>query len=210
MKDDPHWVDVSRLMQEGLVPAIQPFLGTPQVGKYIERLNRILQIKDVDLHVEEVTGEDKTTAVVVDIFNQVNSGGTKLSEGDLALARLCVDWPEAKDRIREQLEYWRSAGFHFRPEWLLRNVTAIVTGQAFFSALRTQGTHELQEGLAQAERAINHVLNLVSARLGLDHDRVLGGRYAFPAMTRFVVQRNYHLDAAEQGKLLYWYVHSFL
>ena len=35
---------------------------------------------------EEVTGADKTIDVVVDIFNRVNSGGTKLSKGDSALA----------------------------------------------------------------------------------------------------------------------------
>lgn len=46
---------------------------------YIQRLAAIDGIKDVDLHVEEVKGEDKTVDVVVDIFNQVNSGGTKLS-----------------------------------------------------------------------------------------------------------------------------------
>ena len=37
------------------------------------------------LSYEEVVGEDKTVDVVVDIFNRVNSGGTKLSQGDLAL-----------------------------------------------------------------------------------------------------------------------------
>jgi hypothetical protein len=41
-----------------------------------------------------VTGADKTLDVVVDIFNRVNSGGTKLSKGDLALAKICADWPE--------------------------------------------------------------------------------------------------------------------
>ena len=46
---------------------------------------------DIDLHIEEVTGQDKTLDVVVDIFNQVNSGGTKLSKGDLALAKICAD-----------------------------------------------------------------------------------------------------------------------
>ena len=30
---------------------------------------------------EEVTGGDKTVDVVVDIFNRVNSGGTKLVKG---------------------------------------------------------------------------------------------------------------------------------
>ena len=28
--------------------------------------------------------------VVVDVFNRVNSGGTKLSKGDLALAKICA------------------------------------------------------------------------------------------------------------------------
>ncbi|HUM69358.1 MAG TPA: hypothetical protein PLK31_10985, partial [Chloroflexota bacterium] len=42
-------------------------------------------------------------------------------------------------------------------------------------------------------------------------DRVLGGRYAFPIMTRYITQNGGHFrDAQERDKLLYWYVHSFL
>jgi hypothetical protein len=45
----------------------------------------------------------------------------------------------------------------------------------------------------------------------LDHDRVLGGRYAFPVMSRYVTLRGGKLhDAREQDQLLYWYIHSFL
>jgi hypothetical protein len=43
------------------------------------------RLEGMDLHIEEVTGADKSLDVVVDIFNRVNSGGTKLSKGDLAL-----------------------------------------------------------------------------------------------------------------------------
>lgn len=52
---------------------------------------------------------------------------------------------------------------------------------------------------------------MLAGRLGLDHDRVLGGRYALPVMSRYVFQRGDKLkDAREQDKLLYWYIHSFL
>ena len=37
-------------------------------GEFIGRLNNILGIREVDLHVEEVTGAEKTIDVVVDIF----------------------------------------------------------------------------------------------------------------------------------------------
>jgi hypothetical protein len=103
MKDDPLWIDVTELMQKR-TPAWassspgcrrNPELG-PKVGEYVGGGSAACSASPTcDLHVEEVTGADKTLDVVVDIFNRVNSGGTKLSKGDLALAKICADWPEA-------------------------------------------------------------------------------------------------------------------
>ena len=44
---------------------------------------------------------------------------------------------------------------------------------------------------------------------GLDHDRVLFGRYALPIMAHYVDKRGGHLaDATERDRLLYWYFQS--
>ena len=52
---------------------------------------------------------------------------------------------------------------------------------------------------------------MISSRLGLDHDRVLGSRYSLPLLSRYLMQRGGHLnDYIERDKLLYWYVHTFL
>ena len=88
-----------------------------------------------DFHEEKITGEDKTVDVVVDIFNRVNSGGTKLSKGDLALAKKCAHWPEARAAMRSHLEVWQKEGFAFSLDWLLRNTTAVATGRAEFASL---------------------------------------------------------------------------
>ena len=53
-----------------------------------------------NFHVEVVTVADKTIDVVVDIFNRVNSGGTKLSQGDLALAKICGSWPDGREHMQ--------------------------------------------------------------------------------------------------------------
>lgn len=140
--------------------------------------------------------EDKTVDVVVKIFNRVNSGGTKLSKGDLALAKICAAWPETRREMKKALAAWERAGFFFNLEWLLRNITAIMTGEAFFSALRKVSPDEFCAGLAQAQNATNYLLNMISCRLGLDHDRVLGGRYAFPSMSRYLVLRGGRLRDA--------------
>jgi very-short-patch-repair endonuclease len=130
MKDNPLWVDVTALMQAGIGPFTQRLLAAPdllpRLNTYINRLSAVVTIKDVDLHIEEVSGEDKTVDVVVDIFNRVNSGGTKLSKGDLALAKVCAEWPQARDAMKQRLAKWKAAGFDFRLEWLLRVINAIV------------------------------------------------------------------------------------
>lgn len=59
--------------------------------------------------------EDKTVDVVVKIFNRVNSGGTKLSKGDLALAKICAAWPETRREMKKALAAWERAGFFLQP-----------------------------------------------------------------------------------------------
>lgn len=215
MRDNPLWINVTELMQKGAGEAIRELVAVPQFQsnftEYIDRLNMVDGIKHVDLHIEEVTGEEKTVDVVVDIFNRVNSGGTKLSKGDLALAKICASWPEARDEMKKRLDKWTEVGFHFRLEWLLRCINTITTGEALFSALKDVDILTFQNGLQTAERAVDKLLNLISARLGLDHDRVLGSRYSFSLLSRYLTQRGGHLsDYKERDKLLYWYIHTFL
>jgi hypothetical protein len=213
MKDNPYWINVTELMQQGPGAFIPQLTGieAEQLTRYFNRLNDVYSIQSIDLHIEKVTGADKTIDVVVAIFNKVNSGGTKLSKGDLALAKICAGWPEARHEMLHCLSTWEQAGFNFTLDWLLRNVTTISTGQAMFSDLAEVSINEFKHGLAQAERLGNYLLNVIGGRLGLDHDRVLGGRYAFPVMTRYLHLRGGKFQhAQERDRLLYWYIHSFL
>lgn len=215
MANDPRWVSVTDLFQQGAGAFMQRVLEDPalipQAGAYLQRLNAVDNVKEIDFHIEEVTGQDKTVDVVVDIFNKVNSGGTKLSKGDLALAKVCAEWPGARDALKARLKKWEDAGFHFRLDWLLRCVLTITTGEAYFHALEDITAQQFREGVDRAERAIDTLLNLVGSRLGLDHDRVLGSRYSFPLLARYLSERDFAFrGAAERDRLLFWYVHTFL
>ncbi|RJP44845.1 MAG: DUF262 domain-containing protein [Desulfobacteraceae bacterium] len=215
MGDNPMWINVTELMKIGAGEAIKKIISITDlkgnITDYINRLNAIDSIKMIDLHIEEVVGEDKTVDVVVDIFNRVNSGGTKLSKGDLSLAKICAGWPEARDEMKKRLNKWKEAGFYFKLELFLRCITTITAGEAFFSALKNVDTPTFQKGIEQAEKSIDYLLNVISARLGLDHDRVLGSRYSFSLLVRYLAQKNWKLtDYREQDKLLFWYIHTFL
>ena len=215
MRDDPFWISVTELFQRGVEELLnqvaEHVIDNRTLVAYNNRLARLTDVRDIDLHIEEITGRDKTVDEVVEIFNRVNSGGTKLSAGDLALARMCADWPAARTELRRMLGSWSDAGFDFKQEWLLRCATAVATNQASFGALRTVSVTEFAVALKKTEQAVDFLLNLVGDRLGLDHDRVLAGRYAFAALVGYVAARGGSVDDyADQQRLLYWYVHSFL
>lgn len=215
MKDDPLWIDVTELMQKGTAGlgefltrfSVQPELA-PKLGDYAGRLSRLLGITEIDLHIEEVTGADKTLDVVVDIFNRVNSGGTKLSKGDLALAKICAEWPEARDTMKVALKDWASSGYHFNLDWLLRSVNTALTGEAKFQFLHDKTAEEVNGGLKRATKHIATSLNLIGGRLGLDHDQVFFGRFGVPVMVRYLDRRTGPMNEKERDKLLFWFVQA--
>jgi len=215
MHNNPLWIDISKFMQEGLGDTITDLMTCSDFvnkqKKYIKELTYIDGIKYIDFHIDDVTGEDKTVDIVVDIFNRVNSGGTKLSKGDLALAKICAAWSEARNKMKEKLAKWGKAGFEFKLEWLLRCINSILTGESLFIYLEDKSVEDFKKGLEIAEKRIDSILNLISSRLGLDHNRVLGSRYSFPVLIKYLENKNGNFDdSKERDKLLFWYIHTFL
>ena len=213
MKDDPRWISVTDLMQRGIGPFFSRFAVHPDNEMYVNRLLSIVSIKERIFHVETVSGTDKNMETVVEIFNQVNSGGTKLSKGDLALAKICADWPQAREEMQTRLKKWAENGYYnFNLDWLLRCINALLTGHADFAELDRQqvSVEQIKDGLARAEKHIDSALNLLASRLGLDHDYVLGSPNSLIAMTRFFDQYGAFHDQGTLDRLCYWYIHAML
>ena len=215
MKGDPLWIDVTELFVRGLASQFAKLTAQPELqpafATYAERLAWLYGVLEREFHIEKITGGDKTTDTVVEIFNKVNSGGTKLSKGDLALAKICARWSEARAEMRGHLDSWDKAGFDFTLDWLLRNVNAVATGRASFSALDDIEAGAFRNALDASVKCVNHFLDLVGGRLGLDHNRVLMGRYAVPVVARLLHQQGGQFaDAAQADRALYWYVQAAL
>lgn len=216
MKGDPTWISVTELMKKGASAFMQSKINEdPSQASFwlshLAVLNKLDGIKQLSIYVETVSGPDKTIDVVVDIFNNVNSGGTKLSKGDLALAKICSEWSEARDELKSILARFNNAGYGFSMEWLLRCLTVYLTGQPYFNILGQTPTEEIKKALPKTVDLIGTCLDHIGTRLGLDHDRVLGGVFAIVTMIGYIQHVGGKLSGSKEwDKLLYWYVHAFL
>lgn len=215
MKGDRAWVSVSEVIPDSGAFFTKVIAQRPDDMQYyaeaMTKLNKLSSIKDRDMPVQVVAGEDKTIGVVVEIFNNVNSGGTKLSKGDLALAKICAQWPDMRAEMKAILARLGKKGFWFKQDWLLRCLTVHLTRKAYFSELDGVSIADVKNGLKEVENYIGTCLDHISSRLGLDHDRVLGSHYAIVLMVGYLSMKGGKLSsAAEWDKLLFWYVHAFL
>ncbi len=215
MKDDPLWVDVTKLMKGGTsligeyVALLSISVTKDELPLYIGRLSKILAICEKTFYIEEVTGADKRIDTVVDIFNRVNSGGTKLSKGDLTLAHICAALPDAREMMKLKLKEWEKKGFKFTLDWFLRVINAIVTGEAHFFHLQDVEPSQITDGINRAAKSADYILNMIGDRLGLDHERVLFSKNAIPIMANYIDRRGGKLtDSTERDRLLYWYIQS--
>ena len=110
--------------------------------------------------------------------------------------------------MKAKLKEWEAVGYEFTLDWLLRSDNTVLTGEAKFSFLHGKNALDIQDGLNRAIGHLDTCLNMISDRLGLDHDRVLFGRYALPIMVRYLDRKQRNLAENERDKLLFWFVQA--
>ncbi len=215
MQNNPLWVRVTALFADssdwiGLLASHAEY-GT-DVSDYVQRGWKVKQIGNVDMPVQEITGSDKTTAEVVDVFNKVNSGGTKLSKGDLVLAHIAARWPEARTEMQQRLRKWERVGFGPKGanlDWLLRCMNVILNDHAELDRLspETTGIEGIRDALHQTEYVVDYLLETMRSHLYMDIDRVYNSKASFPVMVKYLMNNGGRLaDQTELAHLMHWYV----
>lgn len=211
MRHNPLWIGVTDFFGPGNSWMSQ-FVGNPSYtpenqNNYLQNALRVSNIRTIDLPVQSLTGEDKTTEVVVDIFNRVNSGGTRLSKGDLALARICAHWPDGREEMQQRLRKWQAAGFDADLDWLLRCMTGVVANVSEYESLEHIEIEAIQQSLAQTEIAVDHLLEAMRSHLFMDTNRVFTSKQAFPVIVKYLTGRGGTFsDQATMARILHWYL----
>lgn len=210
MRDDLRWISVTEVFQKTAGEFLEEKIAAKQlVISDLSKLNQLEKILKKDFHVEQIT--NKNLEDVVEIFNEVNSGGTKLSTSDLALAKISAKRPQARQEMHTILNKWAEAGYGFSLEWQLRGVTTTLTGDSRYSAISEITSEKFFTGLKRFEKHVDEILNQIRAHLGLDHDSVLRSVYSFPLLAQYLeINGGFRQGTKEVAHILHWYIHTFL
>src|SRR3989338_1211777 len=131
-----------------------------KVGSEVNKnLVRLRAIADIDYFLQSVPqGLDIDKAI--DIFDRVNSMGTKLTDAELVLTHIAGKWPQARRVMKQKIEDYENAGFFFELDLLTRGFVVLLTSSAFFEKM-TEDTYKntSQETYKKEWEKLEKILN---------------------------------------------------
>jgi len=169
MRNNPTWVavtdcfdsskkiDVFKIAKEKSQSPEEQF---ERANIFNENLTKLRNISEREYPIQVVPNSADIDEAI-DVFDRVNSLGTKLSDADLALAHICGKWPEARRIMKAKIEELASRGFYFELGFMVRCLTGIVKGRALFETIHQASRDELEKGWLLLTNILDYLVNIL-------------------------------------------------
>lgn len=216
---DPSWLDVTEFMTEGIneLDVLDKLFDTGVIAKndketrnvIHERLRKLSNIRKYQFPVEIVREQD--LEVVTEIFIRVNSGGTRLVEAELALARLAWKLPGfIVGSFEETASECETRGFNLDTRFLIRALVAVATKQSRFKDLKAfwnQPARIIEEKWTKTIRGLQLALDFVEGNVGIPGSEFLPSHLSLILPTVIFAERE-SLSFNEENLLRKWFLNT--
>jgi len=139
-------------------------------NKNYENLYKLDGIKGYSYTVDQLSGEKfSMMESVVEVFNMVNSAGTRLSAADLAMAHLCTIWPEARKEIKQFRDEMEPQRFVVDFDVLGRCLAGVTTGSVLFGReFQDAQKEQFQDSWKKVRSALEYLVNVLRHEAFID------------------------------------------
>ena len=156
-RKDPKWIPAPEILKSGAQfrELVKPLGLDPSVeDEWTDTLSTVAQrIRNYMLPVQTIHEDDYET--VAEIFNRVNTGGRRLSKGDLVMGSLAARWHGGRERIEEFEAYLRGREWGINREVLLRIMSVLTRNSPnHIRLLDLKTKDEWREGWERTEAAV--------------------------------------------------------
>lgn len=168
MRNNPTWVAVTEcfvtarinpfeVAKQKLAPGEDPF---ELAQRYNDNLTRLRNILERDYPIQIVPSSAHIDDAI-DVFDRVNSLGTKLTDADLALAHITGKWPQARQEMKDKIRELESKRFAFDLTFMVRSLTGVIHGRALFEVIHQTLAPELKTGWGRLTKILDYLITLL-------------------------------------------------
>ena len=172
MRDEPTWVSVKDCMDDvgQIAFEVARKIYPDETGdifeaaqRFTENLQKLKGILNVDLP-EQVIPAEADIHQAIDIFDRVNSQGTKLTDAELALTHVTGKWPQARRVIKEKMDQLSESNFEFDLTFMTRALTVMVTDHALYGHIHDCDRESIEKGWNKLSRTLDYVINILTTQ----------------------------------------------
>lgn len=97
-------------------------------------LNNLNKLRGIEKMKYPILTVPKTASIndAIDVFDRVNSRGTKLTDADLVLTHITGGWPQARRVMKKKMQEFQSIGFDLNLDLLTRMMVVTLTKSALY------------------------------------------------------------------------------
>jgi hypothetical protein len=177
MKGNPVWVKVVDCFSSETINPVEIAKELSEKDKntlnkieiFYENLTKLKNIQNIDLTIQSVPVHADLEAAI-DIFDRVNSQGTKLTEADLALTHMTGKWSQARRELKSKIESLKKENFTFDLTFMTRALNAVVTQRAIFEILHKVPKEELIIGWNKLSKILDYLIIILPERAFINHN----------------------------------------
>ena len=167
----------------------------------LTRLRNIIE-KEYPIQVVPITANIEDA---IDVFDRVNSLGTKLSDAELALAHICGKWPQARRIIKEKIETLEEKQFYFGLNFMVRCLTGVVKGRALFETIHSSSKEELQDGWKRLTKVLDYLVNILPLHANIHSTEDLNTNNILVPLVVYVANKNMKFQTnQEMQRFIHW------
>lgn len=206
-KHDKRWIRVSDILRSGaqfreLIKPLQ--LEQDKEDAWTDILAKVAsRIRGYSVPVQTVHVDNYET--VAEIFNRVNTGGTRLSKGDLVIGSMAARWSGGRHAIETFEAEMRATGWPINREVLLRIVSVLALGSPNHIRLLDLKTDtEWIKGWEHAAHAVRNAVAFLKDDARIPTRSLLPTEYVLVLPAVFLHDLGGALEPGEAGDLARW------
>ncbi len=180
-----------------------------QVGSIVNKnLVRLRAIVDLDYFVQSVPqGLDIDKAI--DVFDRVNSMGTKLTDAELVLTHISGKWPQARRIMKQKIEEYQKLGFFFDLDFLTRCLVVLRTKSALYKKM-TEEVYEVtsatdyQQIWAQLVKILDYLLPILKQSAYISGSKDINTINVLVPLIAYLSGNGGYFEAQVKNQFLHW------
>lgn len=131
--------------------------------RYFGNIKKLQSIRDIEIPHQTVPVEANIDEAI-DIFDNINSQGTKLTDADLALTHVTGKWPQARNELKRKIRELSNRNFYFDLTFMTRALTGVVTRRALFENIHKETKENLKKGWEQLVTILDYMTTVLLNR----------------------------------------------